>query len=55
MTSLDLSGIPTCRYFPKYKGKRKPKCGCLPCQIIYHIVKMGGHEVICKPKNKEKP
>lgn len=28
-----------CRYFAKYKGIRRPKCGCEPCMVFHKAVK----------------
>lgn len=33
----ELSDKP-CKSFSKYKGLRKPKCGCLPCRGLYEEV-----------------
>lgn len=25
-----------CRYYSKYQGKRKPRCTCLACQVLWN-------------------
>ena len=35
-----------CSYADKYKGKRKPTCGCLKCDIIWtNNISRGGLEM----------